>query len=470
MGIADAAGFTQYGDGLLTAGGFAQSNDVFKDDYLPAVRNLVNNKRILSRFMRRNTEDVYGNRAVISLRTGRNEGMNSIDELGDLPDPEGQGYNQAAYRMRFNYGRIKVSGPSESASASDRGAWLSALDGELNGLVEDIQHEMNRINFGDGSGRLCRVTAPASGTSLGPTFACDLPGGFANNQGKGTQYLRKGMKVAIIQPSFAGSGYAVTKFLSNGSVNTFWIMSVDYAAGTFQLSATNPRTGTPTPVTLTNAAVLETYYMVKASVGASSSTPSLKSLSYMKEPYGLAAIVSDTNPFPGGSAATSEYLFGEIDATTESTWQAYIIDNAGVPMGFDQDLLQQMLDGVDMWGDGDIGLFMTSHGVRRRYANSLISAKRYVNKFKLDGGFEAVEFDMRPMVCDKDCTRGRIYGLDRETIQQYYQTDWFWMDADGSILHRMPNQDAYQAVLVKYCNNGTDARNRNGGVFDIEDF
>ena len=43
------------------------------------------------------------------------------------------------------------------------------------------------------------------------------------------------------------------------------------------------------------------------------------------------------------------------------------------------------------------------------------------------------------------------------------------MDADGSILNRLSDHDAYQATLYKYWEFGTNARNRNCAVFDILD-
>ena len=88
---------------------------------------------------------------------------------------------------------------------------------------------------------------------------------------------------------------------------------------------------------------------------------------------------------------------------------------------------------------------------------------------KLDGGWTALEYSGRPLVVDKDCTRGRIYGLDLETLYLFVETDYQWMDADGSILHRLPNFDAYQATLYRYWQLGGDARNRNVIIKDLID-
>jgi hypothetical protein len=78
-------------------------------------------------------------------------------------------------------------------------------------------------------------------------------------------------------------------------------------------------------------------------------------------------------------------------------------------------------------------------------------------------------YDGRPLVVDKDCTRGRIYGLSLETIFIMSETDYDWMDQDGSVLQRMENTDAFQACLYRYWQMGTDARNRNGSIQDILD-
>lgn len=465
MTAAGSLGFAQYGSLYDAAGpgtGFSEANPIFKDFYLPGIIDQLNSKRILMRYIRRNERDIYGNKAVIAMNTGRSEAMNAIDELGTLPDPQGQVYDRAEYRLRYNYGRIKISGPSVSGSASDMGAWLNVLDGEIRGLTRDIMHEFNRIAFGDGSGRLCRVKSVLAGV-----YTADLPGGFGNNQGKGTQYLRNNMVVAVVDTSAGASPNLIGFEADGGGVVTFWLYNVDYANSTFQLSSTNPRTDGITPSVLAvPPASPSTYWLVKASEGGLTTGPSFKDVSYLKEPYGLAAIVSDANVFPN----IAGYHFGGIDASSDVYWRAYQIDNGGIPWAFNQDLLQQMIDGADQWGDGDINLFMTTFGIRRQYTNQLIAQKRYVNTMSLDGGYSAIEFDNRPIVVDKDCTRGRMYGLNQQSLHHFYQTDWHWLDADGSILHRMPDQDAYQATLAKYCNFGTDARNQNALLADIQDF
>lgn len=431
-------GFSKYPDPTTQV-----VDTVFKEFYLPAVRDLLNSKRVLLSMVGRNSEDVSGEHAVISLNVGRNEGIGSVGEQGKLPDPGKQQYARATYRMRYDYGRVLFTGQSVSSSRNDRGAFIRIMDAEIRGLARDMQHESNRHMFGDGSGIMAKVQSVA-----GTAIQVEDPGGF-DNVGPGTQYLRAGMRVGIYQP-------ASSTFIANGAGNRgFKILQVDPGADTITVDD-----GAGTPATLS---VLAGDYVVRVSEEGIGSAETGSS-GLFNESFGLAAIVDDGNP-QGGAA---NYL-GGIDASSTAVWNSAVIDNGGVAVPFGQGLLQQAEDSVDLAGDGLVDIWITTHGIRRQYIDSLVSQKRYVNTMKLDGGWNAVEYNNRPLVPDKDATRGRIYGLDLACLHIFAETDYNWMDGDGSILHRLPNADAYQAALYKYRQFGTDARNRHVVIKDIQD-
>ena len=123
----------------------------------------------------------------------------------------------------------------------------------------------------------------------------------------------------------------------------------------------------------------------------------------------------------------------------------------------------------DLAGDGTVSLWMTSHGIRRQYAALLTANKRFVNTMELPGGFKALTYNDIPVVVDKDCQRGRIYGLDLDAIEMAYENDYNWLDKDGSVLHRLADHDAYQATLFRYAELICRARNRLCLVRDIQD-
>jgi hypothetical protein len=422
---------------------------ILKEYYLEATRDLLNSKRILSRVLRRNSEDVSGRQVVISLNTQRNEGMGFVADGAQLPDPRSQTYDQARYDTRYDYLRILFTGPSVASSRNDRGAFLRIMDAEIRGGARDLQHESNRVMFGDGTGRLCQL----SGVAGAPTYNVDNPGGIVST-GLGTQYMRVGMRVCLFDSEVPNVHAADANFRVTGAGNRgATVTAVDYVAGT---------------ITLDNAIVAAADNDFVYRIAEISSTIADESSSRGNEPFGLAAIIADVDPPLADGAHGLTQGLGEIVATAPQ-WAAFVLDNGGVAIPFSQDMLQQASDGVDIQGDGTVGMWMTTHGIRRQYLNSLVANKRYPGMMKLDGGFSAVEYNGRPMVVDKDCTRGRIYGLDLDTIEIYYETDYQWMDADGSILHRLPDHDAYQATLYRYWQMGSWARNRNCAIHDIQD-
>jgi hypothetical protein len=271
------------------------------------------------------------------------------------------------------------------------------------------------------------------------------------------------MRIAFIDYN---TSLSTPTLLNSGGQLGFFVINLDHSAGTFQIALTDGGGSVSLSAGTTAATAVVTVNKVEAGTTINDS-------GWMRETNGLASIVDDTNPFGGtgtGTGSNASRDMGGIDADTESIWRAFVINNSGVPAPFDQDMISQMMDGVDQIGDGAPQMLMTTHGIRRQYFNQLIGSRRYAGAaMEMDGGYRALEYSDIPMVVDKDCTRGRIYGLDFDTIQMFMETDWYWMDADGSILHRMRDQDAYQACLYRYHELGTDARNRNGVITNITD-
>lgn len=457
MAIARGQGAQKYVDPTAVGTGdfviAAATDPILKEFYLPAVQDLLNSTRFLLTYIRTNTDSIEttGRYAVGLVRTGRNEGHGYIGEYGFLPDPQQQVHTQYRYRMRSNYGRISITGMSMAASRNGQGAWLRTLENEISGLAEDMQHERNRIAFGNGSGALAVATA-----SSGATITVAYPGGFVN-PGPGTQYLRAGMRVALVDASLT--------FNDIGGANTGTIVSVDDANNQVTLSGTLASAITTTP-----------HALVKA--GQTGAT-GLESTSCENEPYGIAALVNDGNApsfganitFPrstGGGLGENNTWVGDIDASTNGLWRATVVDNNGSPIAFNPDMLEQAENLLAQNSGHTIDAWVTTYGIRRQFLNHLIGQKRYTT-LKLDGGWETLEYNGRPLVPDKDCTRGRIYGLNFDSMMRFTLADYQWMEGDGSILHRLPDRDQYQATLFCYDAMGTNARNRNILIRDILD-
>lgn len=458
MAIETSTGFTRglSGRSSSPADRFAIANAILKEMYAGAVVDLLNNSTVLGKYMNRSTKmRTEGQYYVVPIRIGRNEGHGHIAENGRLPDPGRQAYDRAAYLTKYYYGRIKLTGPSMSATRSSRGSFLDAADAEISGLVQDMNRTMNRVYYGDGTGRLCRI-APATTGSLS-TVTVDYPGGFAN-AGPGTQYLRSGMRVVIGGATFtAGSGNALA---------IRYIKVLSTSANTIQLFS-NPELTTTSAFDFTATAGTDRYLFTAASTD--SGLGETGDFGYMNEPEGLASIIDDENPFGvetfGGSS--SAHWLGRIDRSNVPAWRATVLDNGGTPMIFQPSMFSRLRDELETNGSNAPGVYITSHGVRQAYFDSLSSGRTYPNTMKFDGGYETLEHNSVPVVPDRDCTKGRIYAIDFEALQMLYEEDYHWLDFDGSMFARMSDRDAYQATLARYHAIGTDAPNKLGVIKDI---
>jgi len=80
-----------------------------KIDYLPVIREQLNNTNILSAKIERNERDVSGKQWQITTHTTRNSGVGAGTETG-LPTAGKQAYANPYGNVKYNRGRISVSG------------------------------------------------------------------------------------------------------------------------------------------------------------------------------------------------------------------------------------------------------------------------------------------------------------------------------------------------------------------------
>jgi hypothetical protein len=110
-------------------------------------------------------------------------------------------------------------------------------------------------------------------------------------------------------------------------------------------------------------------------------------------------------------------------------------------------------------------------GVRRAYFNLLSQQRRYTNTTKFEGGFSGLAFTTDrgdiPFVVDIDCPLNRVYGINEKEITLYRESDWSFMNRDGSMWQRVVGFDAYEATLYQYSQLGTHRRNTHFLLSDI---
>jgi hypothetical protein len=388
------------------------ATNILKEIYEPRIREQLQNHLKTSKRIEQTSEgvtsEVGGKYVVFPIHVKRNHGIGARLEMEELPVAGNQGYARAQVGLSYQYGSIRLSGQSMELAQSNFQAFASVLDQEVNGVQTDLAKDYNRQIYGTSVGALGVVTGVNSTVTVPMT---------------NTQYMEVGMVVDI--------------YNSAGS-------TLKTAAGGVTVMAVTKNTS----ITLSAApgtATAATDIVVRHG-------------SLNREMIGLEQIVDDTTT-----------LFN-INPATEPVWKSVINSNSGTPRALSESLMIKMVDDIYTNGGNTTAIF-TTLGVRRSYFNLLVQQRRYCDTKDFEGGFKGLAFTTDngeiPLISDVDCQPNRMYFLNEKEFKLYRESDWSFMDRDGSKWQRVIGYDAYDATLYKYCQLGTHRRNTHGLIEDV---
>lgn len=390
------------------------ADSALKEDYQPAIREQLNNAVMLLAQIEKNTVDVEGRRAVLSLHVTRNSGIGARADGGALPTAGNQGYAEERVLIRHNYGRLQVSGPVMRAMKSDTGSFVRAVDSESRGVVNDLKRDVNRQVAGTSDG----VIATCGTTTTSVTIVLATTTTLTQ-----LRQLEVGMVIDI---------GTIASPATIADART--IVSVNRSAKTMVISGATVST-------------TASHFIFRAGNGGGPGTTGAG----QKELTGLRTIVA-------GSGA----LFN-IDPATYASWVSYTDTSGGIPNDVK---FEVALDNIKIEGGEDANLIMTTNGVSRAYGASLQSQKRFQNTLELKGGFKAISVTTVSgevgLTWDRDVPEGTAFVLNTEHLKEHVSSDWEFMDKDGAVLSRVVGYDAYEATLFKDHELTTDKRNAHG--------
>ena len=396
------------------------ADSALKEDYQPAIREQLNQEIMMLNQIESNSRDVEGRRAVLSIHTARNNGVGARAEAGTLPTAGNQAYKEERVTLKYNYGRIQITGPVIRAMKSDSGSFVRAIESEVNGVVTDLKRDVNRQIFNDSNGTIAQCASVSSAdVTLTTPSATQL------------RQLEVGSKVDI------------------GTVTS----PTDHANGS-EITAVNTSTGVITLSPAASAGVGTSDYVFRHGAKSTSSGATY-------ELTGLQAIV-----------AASGALFNLNPATAgEGMWKSTVNSNSGTNRAATDNLFETVIDDIFLESGQAPDFIVTTPAVRRNYASQLKAQKRFTDTTTLKGGFSALTVDAGnvslPLAVDRDCPSNSAFLLKTDNITQHQASDWEFMDEDGSVLSRVSATDAYEAVLFKYHELTTDRRNVHGRISDL---
>lgn len=387
----------------------ATATNILKEIYEPKIQDQLQNELTTSKRLEQTSEgvtsEVGGKYVVFPVHVKRNHGIGARLEMEQLPTAQNQGYASARVSLAYLYGSVRLSGQTMELAKTNAQAFASVLDQEMDGLQTDVAKDMNRQVFGTSVGVLMTSTAAYAVNTITTT---------------NTQYMEVGMVVDI--------------FDSTGVTN--------------RATARNVTAVTATTIVVDGAAI---------AAGASGDIV-VRTGSLNRETIGLSQIVSDTG------------TLYNIDPTVETKWKSTVNANGGTNRALSESLMIKMVDDIRTQG-GKTTLMTTTLGVRRSYFNLLVQQREYSNTTEFEGGFRGLKFTTDngdiPLISDLDCQPNRMYFINEKTLKYYRESDWSFMDRDGSKWQRVIGFDAYDATLYTYRQLGCHRRNSQGIVRDI---
>lgn len=361
--------------------------------------------------------DFVGNEFRIPLRTGRNPGVGSRSENVILPAPGNESFTYISDPLRYHYGLFNITGQLMKASESNEGAFKRALTVEMEGTTDSLKRKVNIDAYGDGTGTLTTTSASNSGDT---TLAVNS-----------TVHLDVGDVVDVVDT-------ATDTYKANART----ITAINRTTKVVTLSGAN--------ITCASGDAL-----VRASTDSTAGVPN----------NDMDQVINGLKNIVKGSGTLHS-----LDPATNAFWVSTEINASSAVVG--DNLLRQLTDSIgrESGDEGDLVL-ITTRGIRNRYANTLTAFKRFndAQSVTLRGGFKAILFDEKPMVVDDHCPVGYVYALNTKHLFWSQMSDWDWLDEDGKTLKWESRYDRYIAVLYKYCNFGTYARNRHGYIYGADD-
>ena len=393
----------------------------------------MSNKSDLLEQIERDSDHVEhtGRRAVVPVHKNRNWGLKSIADGGVLPTAGRQEWADAIIPIRAHTLAIELTDQSIEATKSDKGAFISLLTAETQGAATDLSKNMNRQAFGLGDGRLVPTVESVKNAGAEAKLLF--------KDARDIQYIKVGMIVDVVLEAtgLIGEGMLGTEILTR------------------KISSTTDLT----EVTTSKASKGAITYASKTNVYIQGS--------YKNEIDGLRNITENERELHSinSASAGNEY------------WKGNVIKAEKAAAG--EDLFEQLADNVGAQGNGEVEVFLTSRGIKRRLANTYQSQKRFNDKTatRIEGGYSAIMVNEVPVVSDDDAPKTFAFGLNKSAFKWFQQTDPGWLQqGNGGIFHLKTGitvagefSNAWIAFFRWYAALGCVAPNRTGQISECAD-
>ena len=385
-----------------------------KEVYQGRIREQLNtDTKTLKRIMRSSagvTSEVGGKYVTFPIHTRRNSGIGSRNELEPLPVPGRQGHAAARVGLKYAYGGIQLTGQAIALSDSDPKSFAKSLDNEIDGLKNDLQKDMNRQIYGDGSGAIGTVATAVVGTNSVVVTDARL--------------FQIGATVDLV--TLPSTVVAVNRTITSISLatNTIVLSGAVFTTAIGQIVVRNGSLG--------------------------------------REITGFRSIVASTG------------TLYNVDPTVETEWTASEDANGGVLRALSEGRMITMADTIRTRGGKTTVIFQSLGVRRAYFnllsqQRQVVNEQKFTGGFT--GLAFTTDDGEIPTVSDVDAPLNTQWFINEDALTFYRDEEWSWLDRDGSMWKQVRDAngdyDAYYARMVEYHELGTDRRNTHGVIKDL---
>lgn len=350
----------------------------------------------------------------IPLAMSGNESGGAYNESEQYQQVQSELPVRGSITAKYTRWQFAITGTAIDLSASNVQAFVDGLQVQMKGALGRMFSDLNRQTFGTGTGVYTTVAANALAGATTITVSSIYP--FRRNQ------------IIEFWTAFGGT-------LTSGGHT---VTGVDFV--------NNQITITPGLVANVNSG----YAATKQGLFTAAPTDG-------KEIGGYARMVDTTT-------VSTSYL--GINASTNTEWQANVIDAGAAPVS--QDVLQRLYNRICVVGGIKPDYLISNFGQHRVFLGTELQKSRYTDQEIKAGGIKLMWGDLEWKV-SKDCQTSTLYMLNKQQINKYQVSDPKIADYDGLKVARRDDMDAVSGYYVYRGNFGTWKRNAHGKLTNLQE-
>jgi hypothetical protein len=403
---------------------------LLKTVYGPAIVEQQNMTPAMYKRFKRSTVKFGGNDYQFPARMQHPQSLGMRGLRVGLPTPLSTTDVTAKVTHKYFYATGDITGPEMEAAKGNRNAFVDHYSDKMSAITKSALKELNFQFYLDGTGVYASWPAGAGAHATATKMYVDT-----------IKYLRVGRPVDLWDDS--------GNVLGDVSGKTIVGLTIESDAGTLRPTVQFSANRDSVFVTAAGDDIIPT-----TGVAQGAATPGI----YFS---GLKAIVDD---------GTAVNVFQNINRTTNPLWKAKVLGNSGSARPLTLQLMQVAVDTPEILSGMPIELILGSYNARNLYLQLLVSQKRFMNTGKLDGGYEALDFNGKRFLVDVDAQDDRIYFLNESSIEHFGLLDLKFDESDGSILKHqgLTAGDVFYFFLKAYANFGARQCNCNSVITDLE--